>query len=54
MSASDHDAPRSRLTGAPPASMGPPANDAGRDVANEDFLFHLYRGSELLQDNRVL
>jgi uncharacterized protein (AIM24 family) len=34
--------------------MGPPATDAGRDVANEDFLFHLYRGSELLQDNRVL
>src|SRR4051812_23877878 len=24
-----------------------------RDVAGEDFLFHLYRGSELLQDNRV-
>lgn len=23
------------------------------DGANEDFLFHLYRGSELLQDNRV-
>jgi hypothetical protein len=23
------------------------------DSANEDFLFHLYRGSELLQDNRV-
>lgn len=23
------------------------------DVAGEDFLFHLYRGSELLQDNRV-
>jgi len=23
-------------------------------VDNEDFLFHLYRGSELLQDNRVL
>ena len=22
-------------------------------VAGEDFLFHLYRGSELLQDNRV-
>jgi uncharacterized protein (AIM24 family)/thioredoxin-like negative regulator of GroEL len=60
MSASDHEAPgrdappRSRLTGAPPASMGPPAGDMGRDVANEDFLFHLYRGSELLQDNRVL
>src|ERR1700677_4771202 len=28
--------------------------DAARDVASEDFLFHLYRGSELLQDNRVL
>ena len=24
-----------------------------RDIAGEDFLFHLYRGSELLQDNRV-
>src|SRR6476619_5573423 len=23
------------------------------DSSNEDFLFHLYRGSELLQDNRV-
>src|SRR5271163_1011400 len=57
MPASDHeagrDAPKSRLSGAPP-SLGPPAGDAGRDVANEDFLFHLYRGSELLQDNRVL
>jgi uncharacterized protein (AIM24 family) len=30
-------------TGSPPAS----------DTSNEDFLFHLYRGSELLQDNRV-
>ena len=28
--------------------------DSTRDVASEDFLFHLYRGSELLQDNRVL
>jgi Flp pilus assembly protein TadD/uncharacterized protein (AIM24 family) len=61
MSANDHDAPgrdappRSRLTAAPPGSMPPPGiADAGRDVANEDFLFHLYRGSELLQDNRVL
>lgn len=26
---------------------------ASRDVAGEDFLFHLHRGSELLQDNRV-
>jgi uncharacterized protein (AIM24 family) len=24
-----------------------------RDIAGEEFLFHLYRGSELLQDNRV-
>src|SRR5580698_8768413 len=30
------------------------ATDSTRDVASEDFLFHLYRGSELLQDNRVL
>jgi hypothetical protein len=28
--------------------------DSSRDVAQEDFLFHLYRGSELLQENRVL
>jgi Flp pilus assembly protein TadD/uncharacterized protein (AIM24 family) len=27
--------------------------DSTRDVAQEDFLFHLYRGSELLQENRV-
>lgn len=26
---------------------------ASRDIAAEDFLFHLYRGSELLQDDRV-
>ncbi|MCS6900872.1 MAG: tetratricopeptide repeat protein [Myxococcales bacterium] len=25
----------------------------GTEIASEDFLFHLYRGSELLQDNRV-
>src|ERR1700722_13954395 len=31
-----------------------PAADSTRDVAQEDFLFHLYRGSELLQENRVL
>src|SRR5271170_45334 len=31
------------------ANRGPPSHD----VAGEDFLFHLYRGSELLQDNRV-
>lgn len=29
---------------------GPPSSS---EVAGEDFLFHLYRGSELLQDNRV-
>lgn len=27
--------------------------ESSRDLASEDFLFHLYRGSELLQDNRV-
>jgi cytochrome c-type biogenesis protein CcmH/NrfG/uncharacterized protein (AIM24 family) len=30
-----------------------PESDVPSDAANEDFLFHLYRGSELLQDNRV-
>ncbi|HEX4448678.1 MAG TPA: tetratricopeptide repeat protein, partial [Polyangiaceae bacterium] len=32
--------------------MSPP--DSGRVLSQEDFLFHLYRGSELLQDNRIL
>jgi Flp pilus assembly protein TadD len=27
--------------------------DSTREVEHEDFLFHLYRGSELLQENRV-
>lgn len=40
----DADDPRS------PSSHGP----LDESAANEDFLFHLYRGSELLQDNRVL
>jgi hypothetical protein len=40
-------APEPRIT-APP-----PSGESGRDVADEDFLFHLYRGSELLQDDRV-
>ncbi len=30
--------------------LEPPSS---REIAGEDFLFHLYRGSELLQDNRV-
>jgi uncharacterized protein (AIM24 family) len=34
------------------AVVSPP--DSTREVATEDFLFHLYRGSELLQDNRIL
>ncbi|HLK37581.1 MAG TPA: tetratricopeptide repeat protein [Polyangiaceae bacterium] len=39
----------------PPAASAPTAApDSTRDVAQEDFLFHLYRGSELLQENRVL
>ncbi|MCU0657317.1 MAG: tetratricopeptide repeat protein [Polyangiaceae bacterium] len=37
--------------------MAPFSSDAkrarGNEIASEDFLFHLYRGSELLQDNRV-
>jgi hypothetical protein len=35
------------------AEFGSSAPPSSRDVAGEDFLFHLYRGSELLQDNRV-
>jgi len=30
-----------------------PESDVPNDADNEDFLFHLYRGSELLQDNRA-
>jgi hypothetical protein len=33
-----------------PDGARPPSS---RDVAGEEFLFHLYRGSEMLQDNRV-
>jgi len=39
-----------RLT--PSIGLGPESEQA-TDSSNEDFLFHLYRGSELLQDNRV-
>src|SRR5271167_3601452 len=39
---------------APGTSRPSDATDSTRDVAQEDFLFHLYRGSELLQENRVL
>src|SRR5579859_7497637 len=45
-----------RTSRAPQAatSLSPPSADSVREVAQEDFLFHLYRGSELLQENRVL
>src|ERR1019366_7766114 len=55
---SDDDA-RFRSDGALSASLAPasfrprasaPPSETGRDIAGEDFLFHLYRGSELLQD----
>lgn len=39
------------LTPEPGRAGGEP--DVAADSSNEDFLFHLYRGSELLQDNRV-
>lgn len=35
------------------AEAKPPSSQTPSEAANEDFLFHLYRGSELLQDNRV-
>ena len=45
-----------RLTpsiGLRPAESRLPNVEAAADSSNEDFLFHLSRGSELLQDNRV-
>lgn len=39
-----------KMNAAPPASV---ADSTRTDAAQEDFLFHLYRGSELLQENRV-
>jgi hypothetical protein len=47
----DRTTERRIIPSAPFASM--PA-DSTREVSQEDFLFHLYRGSELLQENRVL
>ncbi|MBS2012473.1 MAG: tetratricopeptide repeat protein [Deltaproteobacteria bacterium] len=44
-------APSRRLT--PAFGFGAPDSDVPSQGANEDFLFHLYRGSELLQDNRA-
>ncbi|HEY1956553.1 MAG TPA: tetratricopeptide repeat protein [Polyangiaceae bacterium] len=34
-------------------STPPSSTDSVREVASEEFLFHLYRGAELLQDSRV-
>ncbi len=44
-------APSRRLT--PPFGLAPESDGPVDATANEDFLFHLYRGSELLQDNRA-
>ena len=41
-----------RLLASTPYSGMP--TESTREVTQEDFLFHLYRGSELLQENRVL
>src|SRR5579859_7003035 len=51
-------------SGAPPDDPARAADGEGRvtraeaestrDVAHEDFLFHLYRGGELLQENRIV
>src|ERR1700723_3242246 len=37
-----------------PATHSTLSSESSREVSQEDFLFHLYRGSELLQENRVL
>ena len=47
----DRTTERRLIPSAPFASMPP---ESAREVTQEDFLFHLYRGSELLQENRVL
>src|ERR1700722_3404084 len=39
---------------APSGGLATMGAQSTRDVVHEDFLFHLYRGSELLQENRVL
>src|SRR5262244_2284009 len=44
------DAESRRLT---PSIGLAPDSDGHSEQGDEDFLFHLYRGSELLQDNRV-
>lgn len=55
--APEHEPQSRRLT--PSIGLGPDPGrvggepDVAADSSNEDFLFHLYRGSELLQDNRV-
>ncbi len=46
-----YDAPVTQDEG-PSASVPPPA-DSVREMASEEFLFHLYRGAEMLQDDRV-
>jgi Flp pilus assembly protein TadD/uncharacterized protein (AIM24 family) len=48
------DAPESRrLTPSIGLSGAPPDEEPLDQESNEDFLFHLYRGSELLQDDRA-
>ena len=49
--AGDAPAPSRRLT--PSIGLAPDSDGPTNEAANEDFLFHLYRGSELLQDNRA-
>ena len=36
-----------------PSNAPPSVTESVREVASEEFLFHLYRGAELLQDSRV-
>jgi hypothetical protein len=47
----DRTTERRIIPSAPFTSM---PTESTREVTQEDFLFHLYRGSELLQENRVL
>ena len=52
-SADDRTTERRLIPSLPSDAYGAVAAESTREVTQEDFLFHLYRGSELLQESRV-
>ena len=49
----EHESNERAASRPPSIGVAPLDREPPSDTANEDFLFHLYRGSELLQDNRA-